>query len=413
MKNIEKLRNLIREHDYKYYVENKPQISDYDYDMLMQRLAKLEKENPELISSDSPTQRVAGQSVQQFASVEHKTAMLSIENTYSPEELKEFDKRVRKNLPNEKIEYVAELKIDGVSVSLLYENGVLKKGSTRGDGLYGDDITLNLRTIKAIPLRLQGDFPSLIELRGEVYLERENFLRLNREREQSGQSLFANLRNAAAGSLKLLDPQAVAKRKLSIWLHSLGYLEKGNKFPCTQYAFLKKLSKVGLRVNPNFKLCSSIEEALNYCNHWEKKKKELNYDIDGMVIKVNSFAQQARLGATSRSPRWIIAYKFSPEQTTTQIKEIENQVGRTGVLTPVAILEPIHLAGSTIRRATLHNYDYIKEKDISVSDKVIIEKAGEIIPEVIRVASRKKGRKEFSPPRVCPACKSKLIKLEG
>jgi len=412
MQDIEKLRNLIREHDYKYYVENKPEISDYEYDLLMQKLIKLEKENPSLITPDSPTQRVAGQPIKEFATVRHRTPMLSIENTYSPEELREFDERIRKNLPGERIEYVVELKIDGVSVSLLYENGVLKQGSTRGDGLYGDDITLNLKTIKAIPLRLRGDFPPLIELRGEVYLDHQNFSRLNEEKKKNSEETFANPRNAAAGSLKLLDPQIVAKRKLSIWMHSLGYLEREGKFPETQYAFLERLSKMGLRVNPHFKLCCSIEEVLNYCNYWEKKKKELNYDIDGMVIKVNSFAQQKALGATTRSPRWVIAYKFSPEQAVTQIKEIRNQVGRTGVITPVAILEPIPLAGSRITRATLHNYDYIKKKDINVGDKVKVEKAGEIIPEVVEVVSRKKGRKKFSPPQVCPACKSKLIKLE-
>ncbi len=426
MQDIEKLRNLIREHDYKYYVENKPQISDYEYDLLMQRLIKLEKENPSLVTPDSPTQRVAGRPIKEFTAVRHKTPMLSIENTYSPQELRKFDQRIRKNLPDDKkIEYVVELKIDGVSVSLLYENGVFKQGSTRGDGLYGDDITLNLRTIKAIPLHLRsvnpaparggvkGDFPRVLELRGEVYLDHQNFSRLNKERKKNGEEVFANPRNAAAGSLKLLNPQIVAKRKLSIWLHSLGYLEKRDKFPQSQDGFLKRLSEMGLRVNSNFKLCSSIEEVLKYCNYWEKKKKELNYDTDGMVIKINSFAQQKRLGATSRSPRWVIAYKFSPEQAVTQIKEIKNQVGRTGVITPVAILEPIPLAGSTISRATLHNYDDIVRKDISVGDKVIIEKAGEIIPEVIKVVHKKQGRKKFSSPRVCPTCKSKLIKLEG
>ena len=416
MQDIEKLRNLIREHDYKYYVENKPQISDYKYDILMQRLIKLEKENPALITQDSPTQRVAGQPIKEFTTVRHKTPMLSIENTYSPQELRDFDKRIRKNLPDEKIEYVAELKIDGVSVSLLYENGIFKQGSTRGDGLYGDDVTLNLKTIKAIPLHLrsvQGDFPRVIELRGEVYLDQQNFSRLNKEKKKNGEEVFANPRNAAAGSLKLLNPQIVAKRKLSIWLHGLGYLEKKGEFPQSQDGFLKKLSKMGLRINPNFKLCSSVEEVLKYCNYWEKKRKDLDYDTDGMVIKINSFARQRKLGATSRSPRWVIAYKFSPEQAVTQIKEIKNQVGRTGVLTPVAILEPIPLAGSKISRATLHNYDYIKEKDISVGDKVVIEKAGEIIPEVIRVVRKKQGRKKFSPPRVCPdpACNSKLVKL--
>lgn len=413
---LEKLRNLIRFHDYKYYVENKPQISDYNYDILMRRLIELEKEDPALITTDSPTQRVAGQPIEKFVSIKHKTPMLSMENTYSPSELKEFDKRVRKNLVDNKIEYVVELKIDGVSVSLLYENGVFKQGSTRGDGFYGDDITLNLKTIKAIPLHLRsvnGNFPRVIELRGEVYLDRKNFSRLNKEKEKNGEEVFANPRNAAAGSLKLLDPQVVSKRKLNIWVHSLGYIEKSDKLFQTHYIFLKKIAEMGLRVNPHFKLCLSIEGVLNYCRYWEDKKKDLDYDIDGMVIKVDSFLQQEKLGATSRSPRWTIAYKFSPEKAVTEIKRIENQVGRTGVLTPVAILEPISLAGSTIKRATLHNYDEIKRKDVRIGDKVIIEKAGEIIPEVVRVVNKNNRKNRFFPPQICPVCKSKLIRLEN
>jgi len=404
---------LIRYHDYKYYVENKPEISDYEYDLLMQKLRKLEEKHPELITPDSPTQRVGGEPIQGFVSVKHRVPMLSIENTYSPSEVREFDKRVHKNLGGEKVEYVVELKIDGVSVSLVYEKGIFTRGSTRGDGIYGDDISTNLRTIKSIPLRLRSGFPPLIEVRGEVYLDHQNFSRLNKEREKEGKEVFANPRNATAGSLKLLDPRAVAERRLNIWVHSLGYLEGEEGFVQSQYDFLKRLREMGFRVNPHFKLCSCVEEVLEYCQYWEKKRRELEYDTDGMVIKVNSFAQQRRLGITTRSPRWVIAYKFSPEQAITEIKEIKNQVGRTGVITPVAILEPVPLSGSTISRATLHNYDEIVRKGIDVGDKVAIEKAGEVIPEVVRVVDKKKEGKVFSPPSFCPVCGSRLTRLKG
>lgn len=412
IKRVEELRRLIRYHDYKYYVENQPEISDYEYDQLVKELEKLESEYPELITPDSPTQRVAGEPIAGFKTVKHRIPMLSLSNCYTPEEIREFDQRVRKALPKEKVEYVAELKIDGVAVSLEYRDGKFYRGATRGDGYQGDDVTFNLRTIKSIPLVLNTDDKRLmnIEVRGEVYLDRETFRRINREREAAGEELFANPRNAAAGSLKLLDPKITATRNLDIFIHSLGELPE--PVASTHFETLLKLKEIGLKINPHMRLCRDIEEVIEVWREWETRRHSLPYDIDGLVVKVNNLDQQRRLGTTMKSPRWAMAFKFSPTQATTKLKDIVLQVGRTGAITPVAILEPVELAGSTISRATLHNQEEIARKDIRIGDTVIIEKAGEVIPEVVKpIPSLRTGaEKVFKMPTTCPVCGSKLRK---
>lgn len=414
---IEKLRDEIHYHDWLYYIENKPKISDQEYDALYKKLQKLEARHPELITSDSPTQRVAGAPIEGFAVVEHKVQMLSMDNTYSHEELRDFDERVRKNLGSEKYDYVVELKIDGVSVSLTYENGIFICGVTRGDGFKGDCVSVNLKTIKSIPLKLHppkdGKIPKFMEVRGEVYMKLKNLEKINKEKEKTGEELFANPRNAAAGSLKLLDPRIVAKRGLDIFAHGIGYFE-GAPFK-SQFELLEGLKELGLKVNPNYKRCTDIDEVLKYCDQWQEKRKNLDYDIDGMVVKVNSFAQQKKLGATTKAPRWMIAYKFPAEQVQTKLEDIKVQVGRTGTLTPVAILKPVFVAGTTVSRATLHNEDEIRRKDIMIGDTVILEKAGEIIPQVVEVVKSKRTGKErkFVMPTKCPVCKSPTKRVRG
>ncbi|MBU1147267.1 MAG: NAD-dependent DNA ligase LigA, partial [Candidatus Omnitrophica bacterium] len=422
---IKKLRQIIDHHDRRYYVENKPEVSDQEYDRLMKELEKLEKAHPELVTPDSPTQRVSGEILEGFETVEHRETMLSMDNTYSADEIREFDKRVKKNLEVDKLDYVVELKIDGVSVSLLYEKGRFVQGATRGDGFKGDAITVNLKTIRSLPLTL-GNFvscpkgqltklprPELFEARGEVYMPRKSFERINKEKEKLDEDLFANPRNAAAGSLKLLDSSMVAKRHLSMWIYGVGYVE-GAGFE-TQSEALSFLKEAGFSTNPYIKKCHTIEEVISYCDSWEKKKDSLDYDIDGMVIKVDSFLYQKALGQTSKSPRWMIAYKFPAERKETVLKDIVVQVGRTGTLTPVAMLKPVELSGSTVSRATLHNQDEIMRKDIRIGDHVIIEKAGEIIPQVVEAIKKKRtGReKKFSMPKKCPACSSKVESVEG
>lgn len=414
---IEKLREEIRYHDGLYYIENKPKISDREYDMLYKKLQKLEAQHPELITSDSPTQRVAGAPIEGFAVVEHKVQMLSMDNTYSHEELRDFDGRVRKNLGSEKYDYVVELKIDGVSVSLTYENGIFIRGVTRGDGFRGDDVSVNLKTIRSIPLKLHppkdGKIPKFMEVRGEVYMKLKNLEKINKEKEKTGEELFANPRNAAAGSLKLLDPRIVAKRGLDIFAHGIGYFE-GALFK-SQFELLEGLKELGLKVNPNYKRCTDMDEVLKYCDQWREKRKNLDYDIDGMVVKVNSFAQQKKLGATTKAPRWMIAYKFPAERVQTKLEDIKVQVGRTGTLTPVAILKPVFVAGTTVSRATLHNEDEIRRKDIMIGDTIILEKAGEIIPQVVEVVKSKRTGKErkFVMPTKCPVCKSPTKRVPG
>lgn len=412
-KDIQKLRQEIRRHDRLYYVENKPEISDSEYDALIKRLQKFEVQRPEFITSDSPTQRVAGEPTKEFKVVKHKVAMLSMDNTYSHEELKEFDKRVKKNLAGELPEYIVELKIDGVSISITYQDGKFIRGATRGDGSTGDDVSVNLKTIRSIPLTIDLAYPpSLIEVRGEVYMTTDGFAKLNKEKEKFGEELFVNPRNAAAGSLKLLDPKIVSQRHLNVFFYGVGYQE-GADFK-SQFEVLEFLKKAGFRTNPNIKKCGDIEEALLYCDKWAKKRESLDYDIDGMVIKVDSLAQQKVLGVTSKSPRWMIAYKFPAERKITKLENIIVQVGRTGTLTPVAVLKPVFVSGTTVSRSTLHNLDEIKRKDIRIGDTVIVEKAGEIIPQVVEVLKDKRTGKEkiFTMPHRCPTCGQDVKKSE-
>ncbi|MBU1853614.1 MAG: NAD-dependent DNA ligase LigA [Candidatus Omnitrophica bacterium] len=413
---IEKLRESINYHDRRYYVENRPEISDQEYDRLMSQLKKLEDAHPELVTPLSPTQRVSGEILEGFESVEHRVPMLSMDNTYSSDEIREFDKRVRKNLQVDKVDYVVELKIDGVSISLLYENNKFIRGATRGDGFRGDDITGNLKTIRSLPLNINPKkdmkIPTLFEARGEVYMPRKEFSRINKRKEKNNEELFANPRNACSGSLKLLDSSMVMERHLDMWIYGVGYVNPA--FFNTQFDALDFLREAGFRVNPYIKKCHSIEEVIEYCKEWEHKKDSLEYDIDGMVLKVDSFSYQKKLGQTSKSPRWMISYKFPAERKETVLEDIIVQVGRTGTITPVAILKPVELSGSVVSRATLHNQDEIMRKDIRVGDHVLIEKAGEIIPQVIEpIKSKRTGKeKKFRMPEKCPACDSLIKSIE-
>ncbi|GAB6275218.1 MAG: NAD-dependent DNA ligase LigA [Peptococcaceae bacterium] len=409
---LEKLRAEISYHDYRYYVLDNPVISDAQYDALMQELIKLEKQYPELITPDSPSMRVSGQPREGFTTLSHRLPMLSLANVMGEEELLDFDRRTRTSLLNEKVEYVVELKVDGLAVSLWYENGILERGATRGDGFTGEDITPNLKTIRSIPLRLQKPVPFL-EVRGEAYMTKETFLNLNQGRAEAGEPVFANPRNAAAGSLRQLDPAVTASRKLNIFIYGLGDY-KGTDFT-THAQSLNFLKEAGFPVSKDFRLFNDIKEVTEYCRRWEKQRFSLPYTIDGLVVKINSLAQQKRLGATLKSPRWAIAYKFPAEQAQTKIKDIIIKVGRTGVLTPTAVLEPVRLAGTTVTRATLHNEDMIKEKDIRVGDRVLVHKAGEIIPEVLEVLkTERRGTEEpFAMPAKCPVCQAKVIRLAG
>jgi len=417
-KRIEQLRELIREHDYKYYVLAEPSVSDKEYDNLIKELEKLETENPQLITPDSPTQRVGKDLTKDFKPVTHKVPMLSLANTYSEEELLEFDKRIRGLLPeNEIVEYVVEPKIDGASVSLNYVDGYLKTAATRGDGTTGEEITVNAKTIKSVPLKLKKlnstqyklkDF----EARGEIFMKVKDFLRLNKEREEQGEKLFANPRNSAAGTLKMQDPKTVAKRPLNIFLYML--VSNEEEFE-TQIKNLQMLKTLGFNVNREYKLCKNINEVLKACHKLEEKRDSLEYEIDGAVIKVNSIRQQKILGSIAKSPRWAVAFKFKAKQAFTIINKITWQVGRTGTITPVAELDPVFLSGSTISRATLHNMDEIKRKDIRTGDKVIIEKGGDVIPKVVAVVlnERKKNSKITLPPDKCPVCGTPLFKPEN
>lgn len=414
---IEELRKLITEHDYNYYILAQPKISDYEYDQLFNELLILEKEFPQLITSDSPTQRISTDVTNEFKTIVHKIPMLSLSNTYSEDELYDFDRRVKELLPNnEKIEYVCELKIDGVSVSLKYTNGMLEYAATRGDGVTGEDITNNIKTIKSIPLGIRSAIKKLkpfsnFEVRGEIYMEINAFNKMNAERELEGEKVFANPRNSTAGTIKLLDPQIVAKRPLQIFTYYLFSEEHDLLF---HHENLKLLSEFGFRVNPHYKLCNSINDVLLYCKYWEGKRETLPYEIDGVVVKVNSLKQQKILGNIAKSPRWAVAFKFKAKQEKTKLIKITWQVGRTGALTPVAELEPVLLAGSTISRATLHNIEEIKRKDIREGDFVIIEKGGDVIPKVVSVdiSKREKNSKPTDIPLKCPICNSKLYQPE-
>ncbi|MEJ5350657.1 MAG: NAD-dependent DNA ligase LigA [Melioribacteraceae bacterium] len=415
---IEELRKLIKEHDYNYYILAQPTISDYEYDQLVNELIQLEKENPHLITPDSPTQRVGSDLTNVFNPVAHRIPMLSLSNTYSEEEMYDFDRRVKEGLPkSEKVEYVCELKIDGVSVSLRYKNGLLVTAATRGDGTTGEDVTNNVRTIRSVPLSIRKPESIKlklddIEVRGEIYMEIEAFKKINEERELNGEKTFANPRNLTAGTIKLLDPQLVAKRPLKTFVY---YLYSGTDELTTHYENLKLLREMGFCVNQNYKLCRNIEEVMEFCNEWEDKRDSLPYEIDGVVVKVNSLKQQRILGNIAKSPRWAVAYKFKAKQAKTKLNKIIWQVGRTGTLTPVAELEPVFLAGSTISRATLHNIDEIRRKDIREGDIVVIEKGGDVIPKVVAVdlSQRPKDSHEVKIPSKCPVCNSNLYRPEN
>src|SRR3989339_1296780 len=415
---IKQLRDTIRYHDRKYYVENNPEITDYEYDLLLKELHHLEELHPEFVTPDSPTQRVSGEPLTQFPTIEHRVPMLSIDNTYSDDELREFDQRIKRMAEidaYQDIEYVVELKIDGVAITLWYENGLFARGATRGDGFKGDDVSANIKSIRQIPLILEPSdkkykIPPLIEIRGEIYLPNKEFQRLNEEREEEGEPQFANPRNAAAGSLKLLDPRITAQRRLRLFAYAIGYsegLELKTHIQCLEF-----IRGFGLPVNPYTQLCKNIEEVIRYCNEWDKRRGELDYMVDGMVIKVNSLDLHDQLGVTSKAPRWVISFKFQPEQAITKIEEIVVQVGKTGTLTPVANLTPVLLAGTTVSRATLHNFDEIRRKDIREGDHVILQKAGEIIPQVVTVLKEKRKGTEisFTEPSTCPECKGNVFR---
>ncbi|MDI6758638.1 MAG: NAD-dependent DNA ligase LigA [Candidatus Omnitrophota bacterium] len=408
-KKIEALREKIRYHDYLYYCSSQPKISDKEYDDLMCCLKELEDRNPAYKSDTSPTVRLSSVISRDFKTVKHLQKMLSLDNTYSIEELREWEERLQRILGlDKKIEYVAEHKIDGVSVSVTYIKGKLSIGATRGDGETGEDITQNIKTIRSIPLVLRGEaVPELIEARGEVYMDKNDFEALNKERETQGNVLFANPRNAASGSLKLLDTNIVAKRKLSFFCHSLGEY-KGLKIQ-SQWEFLEMLRKWGLRSNPYSKLCKNLDEVISYCNQWQGKREKVTYDMDGIVIKVNSLFYQKELGFTLKSPRWAAAYKFPARQAMTKVLRITVNVGRTGVLTPVAELKAVECAGVIIKHATLHNFDEIKRLNIKEGDRVLIERSGDVIPKIVKVIEDKEGDK-FMPPSFCPECSGKIVK---
>jgi len=415
-KKIEKLCKEINHHNYRYYVLNNPEISDAEYDNLMRHLEELEKKFPKLKIPTSPTQRVGAPPLEEFKTVTHSIPMLSLSNAFRKEEIIEFDERLKRMLNSDKnIEYVVEPKFDGIAVELVYRNGVLTQGSTRGDGIRGEDITQNLKTIVSIPLKLREEdikAPKLIEVRGEVYMNKENFERLNRQRKKKEKSTFANPRNAAAGSLRQLDSKVTAQRPLNIFCYAVGEVD-GKDFK-TQYEILSTLPKWGLRVNEYVKKCKNIKATLSQYKKLVDIREKLFYEIDGMVIKVNSIKLQNELGEISRSPRWATAYKFQPLQAQTKIIDIKIQVGRTGALTPVAIMEPIKVGGVTINRATLHNQDEIDRKDIRINDTVIVQRAGDVIPEVVRPIREKRpgNEKKYNLPATCPICGSKVFKPE-
>jgi len=409
-KKIEKLRDEINYHNRKYYIENNPEISDYEFDKLLKELEELESKFPDLITPDSPTQRVGEKPLEEFKTVEHKVPMLSLANTYTYDELRDFDERVKKHVEN--VEYVVEPKIDGAGVALLYENGLFIRGATRGDGFRGDDITQNLKTIHSIPLKINEKILKNVEVRGEVYMPIDGFKKYNKKQEREGGIIFANPRNAAAGSLRQLDSKIVSERPLDIFIYVISFSDKDLK---THKKSIEILKEAGFRTNPLTKKVESIEEAINYWKDLEKKRENLNYEVDGAVIKLNSLEKQKILGSTSKNPRWAISYKFAAKQSTTTLIDIAIQVGRTGALTPVAILEPVEVGGVTVSRATLHNFDEIKRKDIRIGDSVLVERSGDVIPQVVKSIKNKRTGKEKRKkiPKKCPVCGSEILKTEG
>jgi DNA ligase (NAD+) len=419
---VDKLREEIRRHEHLYYVLDQPEITDAEYDALVNRLKKLEAESPELITPDSPTQRVGGKPREGFVEVRHSVPLQSLDNAYSEEELREFDRRVRGGVGRESVDYVAELKLDGMSMAVIYKDRLLRTAVTRGDGTVGEDVTQNARTIRSLPLSLpaaalaKAKLSEDLEVRGEVLLHRKAFERLNRDRERAGLSQFANPRNAAAGSIRMLEPSVVSERRLD---YSCYALFVNRRVPVeSQEEILTALAKLGFKVNPNWKHCKNLKEALDYCAHWESKRDTLPYEIDGVVIKVNSIALQQELGSTAKAPRWAIAYKYAARQATTTVNDIIVQVGRTGALTPVAVLEPVALGGVTVSRSTLHNEDEIRRLGLEIGDTVIVERGGDVIPKVVRVdtAARAKHRRALRPfqmPAHCPVCGGHVVREEG
>jgi DNA ligase (NAD+) len=430
-KRLEELRRLIEHHNYLYYVLDQPEISDAEYDALMRELLQLEEQFPDLRTPDSPSMRVGAPPLEAFATHTHRQPMLSLNNAFGAEELREFDQRIKRFLAmplDQRIEYVAELKIDGLAISLTYIDGVFATGATRGDGTQGEDVTQNLRTIRAIPLRLRQPtvappsslfeepampIPTFVEVRGEVYLTHDEFRRINEEREQTGEPTFANPRNAAAGSVRQLDPRITARRRLSLFAYGIGAIE-GASFE-THWQILQTLKAWGFPVNPHARVCSGMEEVIAFCEEWTARRGELNYDVDGVVVKVNSLLMQQDLGYVQRSPRWAVAYKFPAQQARTRILEVRWQVGRTGALTPVAIMEPVEVGGVTVSRATLHNEDEIARKGVMIGDVVMIQRAGDVIPEVVSVVEEERDGDEqpIVRPQTCPECGAPVEKPEG
>lgn len=416
--NIEKrareLRDLINYHNYRYYVLDSPEVSDAEYDELVRELIKIEEEHPKLITPDSPTQRVGAPPAEGFLPIRHRTKMLSLSDAFSFDELSAFLDRIERGLFGEEVDYVCELKVDGTAISLTYGNGLLVTGATRGDGKVGEEITPNTKTIRSIPLRLRlENSPSVMEVRGEAFFSIEQFEEINKERSERGESLFANPRNAAAGSLRQLDPSITARRELDSIVYALGYVS--DRSFKTHLDVLQFLKEAGFKISRFAKYVKTRDEIFKFCEEWQEKRDTLPYEIDGIVIKVNSLEQQERLGATSKSPRWAIAYKFPAEQKTTKVNDITVNVGRTGALTPVAILEPVKVAGSTVSRATLHNEDEMRRKDIRIGDWVVIQKAGDVIPEVVApIASKRTGsEKIYKIPDRCPVCGVEAVRPPG
>lgn len=406
---VKDLQNLLNQYNYEYHVLDQPSVPDAEYDQLLHELIALEEQHPELKTEDSPTHRVGGQVLDMFEKVEHRTPMLSLANAFNEQDLRDFDRRVRQAV-GEHISYVCELKIDGLAVSLRYEDGLFAIGATRGDGSIGENITVNLRTIRSIPLRVKETVT--FEVRGEAFMPRKSFLSLNKGKEERGEEPFANPRNAAAGSLRQLDPKIAASRNLDIFVYAMA--DEGKTGIRSHSEGLDFLDSQGFKTNKERQKCKNIDEVIQYIEKWTENRPDLSYDIDGIVIKVDSYDQQDELGTTAKSPRWAIAYKFPAEEVVTQLKDIELSIGRTGVVTPTALLEPVRVAGTTVQRASLHNEDLIREKDIKLGDYVVIKKAGDIIPEVVNVLPERRTGEEvdFHMPTHCPACESELVRLE-
>ncbi|MFN3550189.1 MAG: NAD-dependent DNA ligase LigA [Endomicrobiia bacterium] len=415
---IEELRKKIKHYDYLYYVLNQPEISDYEYDKLYKELKELEEKYPEFITPDSPTQRVSGEVVKEFKSVKHTSPMLSLENTYSTQEIYDWVERISKYVPLKNLEFIVEPKLDGLSCTIHYVDGILKTAATRGDGETGEDVTLNVKTIHSVPLSLETKenihIPKFFEVRGEVIMLKKDFEKLNQELSKKREQTFANPRNAASGSLRQKDPRITAQRPLRFYVHSYGKIEGDIKIE-TDEEFLEFCKKFSLPVIQNYKVCKTIDEVIKYCLEWQNKRDSLEYDIDGMVIKVNQFKHREEIGTTLKSPRWAIAYKFPAKQATTILKNVVMQVGRTGIITPVAELQPVECGGVIISRATLHNFDEIKRLGVKIGDTVVVERAGEVIPKIVKVIESKRTakEKEIEIPKKCPVCGSNVVKEEA